>query len=70
MCVLLVVGMDYSASEQRKDMLHLIAQYRRLSKATKTFREGKSTDTYNAMREAEETTENMVNEYYKKYRLT
>lgn len=47
-------------------MLHLIAQYRRLTKATKTFREGKSTDTYNAMMDAEETTE-MVDEYYKKY---
>ena len=67
MCVLLAVGMDYSASEQRKDMLHLIAQYRRLTKATKTFREGKSTDTYNAMMEAERMTTEMVDEYYKKY---
>lgn len=51
-------------------MLHLIAQYRRLSKATKTFREGKSTDTYNAMMDAERMTTEMVDGYYKKYRLT
>lgn len=52
----------------RKDMLHLIAQYRRQMKASGTFQNGKSTETYKAMKEAEEATTNLMNDMYKKYR--
>lgn len=59
---------QFSQSEMRKDMLHLIAQYRRQMKASGTFQNGKSTETYKAMKEAEEATTNLMNDMYKKYR--
>lgn len=60
---------EFSTSEQRKDMLHLIAQYRRLVKATKDFRKEKNTDNYKMMISAEETTTKMVDDFYQKYKV-